>query len=87
MDMFTWLFVGAVFVTGCYLLSDFVIRKMFGTGFELQVQQFELPSDEELMKMTKAQLEEYGREFGVELDKRKTKANMVEQLKSAINGE
>ena len=49
MDMFTWLFVGVVFVTGCYLLSDFVVRKMFGTGFELQVQELKLPSDKELM--------------------------------------
>jgi len=34
----------------------------------------------ELTKMTKAQLETLGREKGIELDKRKTKAKLVEQL-------
>ena len=34
----------------------------------------------ELTKMTKAQLEILGREKGIELDKRKTKAKLVEQL-------
>jgi len=39
-----------------------------------------LPSADELKKLTKAKLEELGREFGVELDKRKTKANMIKEL-------
>ena len=34
----------------------------------------------ELTKMTKAQLETLGRDKGIELDKRKTKAKLVEQL-------
>ena len=34
----------------------------------------------ELTKMTKAQLEVIGRERGIELDKRKSKAKLVEQL-------
>ena len=34
----------------------------------------------ELTKMTKVQLETLGREKGIELDKRKTKAKLVEQL-------
>lgn len=34
----------------------------------------------ELGKLTKAQLEERGREIGVELDKRKKKADLVEEL-------
>ena len=34
----------------------------------------------ELTKMTKAELEALGRENGIELDKRKTKAKLVEQL-------
>jgi hypothetical protein len=34
----------------------------------------------ELTKMTKAQLETLGREKGIELDKRKSKAKLVEQL-------
>ncbi len=35
--------------------------------------------------MTKAQLEEYGRTIGIELDRRKTKAALVEELKAALN--
>ena len=31
-------------------------------------------------KMTKAKLEEYGRTIGIELDRRKTKANMIKDL-------
>ena len=42
-----------------------------------------LPSKAELDKLTKAKLEELGRELGVELDKRKTKANMITDLKKA----
>ena len=38
-----------------------------------------LDSDE-LMKMTKKEIEEYGRTQGIELDRRKTKANMVKDL-------
>ena len=34
----------------------------------------------ELTKMTKAQLEQMGRDNGIELDKRKSKAKLVEQL-------
>ena len=34
----------------------------------------------ELTKMTKAELEAFGRENGIELDKRKSKAKLVEQL-------
>lgn len=41
-----------------------------------------LPSDSELTALTKAKLEELGRTLGVELDKRKTKANMIADLKS-----
>lgn len=41
-----------------------------------------LPSDAELKKMTKVQIEVVGRDFGVDLDKRKTKANMIADLKN-----
>ena len=40
-------------------------------------------SDAELKKMTKTQIEEYGRTLGVELDKRLTKAKMVAALKNS----
>ena len=48
----------------------------------------EAPAEEttvDLESMTKIQLEEYGRTIGIELDRRKTKANLIEELKAAIN--
>jgi len=41
-----------------------------------------LPGPKALEGMTKAKLEELGREHGVELDKRKTKANMIADLRA-----
>jgi hypothetical protein len=38
----------------------------------------------ELNAMTKSQLEQVGRDHGIELDKRKTKAKLVEQLYEAL---
>ena len=38
----------------------------------------------ELNAMTKSQLEQVGRDHGIELDKRKTKAKLVEQLYNAL---
>ena len=35
--------------------------------------------------MTKVQLEESGRTLGIELDRRKTKAALIEELKAALN--
>ena len=40
----------------------------------------DLPSVDDLKKLTKAKIEELGRELGVELDKRKTKDNMIKEL-------
>ncbi len=43
-----------------------------------------LPGDAALNSLTKASLEELGRDMGVELDKRKTKANMITDLKAGV---
>jgi hypothetical protein len=43
-----------------------------------------MPTDAELKKMTKGQLETFARDLGVELDKRKTKANMIAEFKSKV---
>ena len=43
-----------------------------------------LPSAAELKKLTKAKLEELGRDLGVELDKRKTKDNMIKELQEKL---
>ena len=40
-----------------------------------------LPPMKELEALTKAKLEDLGREHGIELDKRMTKANMIADLK------
>ena len=46
-----------------------------------------LPSAAKLKAQTKAQLEELGREFGIELDKRKTKDKMIADLKSGVKAQ
>ena len=48
----------------------------------------EAPAEEtavDLESMTIIQLEEYGRTIGIELDRRKTKASLIEELKAVIN--
>ncbi len=43
-------------------------------------------SDEvDFSQMTKAQLETYGRELGIELDKRQTKTDLIEKLEEFIS--
>ena len=43
-----------------------------------------LPGNAALNSLTKAGLEDLGRDMGVELDKRKTKANMITDLKAGV---
>ena len=48
----------------------------------------ELPVEEEVVAvdydaMTKVQLEEHGRTLGIELDRRKKKSDLIEELKAA----
>jgi ABC-type nitrate/sulfonate/bicarbonate transport system substrate-binding protein len=45
----------------------------------------DIPTKEELKKLTKAKLEELGRDLGVELDKRKTKDNMIKELNEKLS--
>ena len=60
--------------------SKSVISKCIHTFRCLFNRDCEKIAKSELIKMTKAQLETLGREKGIELDKRKTKAKLVEQL-------
>ena len=46
----------------------------------------ELMGDDELETMTKIELEEVGREHGIELDRREKKTTLIEKLKSHIVG-
>ena len=41
-------------------------------------------SKQELMKLNKVELEELGREHGIELDRRKNKADLIEELKEVL---
>ena len=49
-----------------------------------QAAKAKLPTVKTMEGMTKAKLEDLGREFSVELDKRKTKANMIADLKAGV---
>lgn len=50
------------------------------TKVAAKVEEKKLPSDAELKAMTKVEIEAAGRSLGVELDRRKTKANMISDL-------
>ena len=60
--------------------SKSFISKCIHTFKCLFIRNREKIAKSELTKMTKAQLEVIGRERGIELDKRKSKAKLVEQL-------
>ena len=76
----TWLAMGAKFAEDKVTPKQRVQAKAKKVKVEVKPT---LPTEAELNKMTKAKLEELGRELGVELDKRKTKANMVADLFAA----
>lgn len=82
--MLLYMLIGLIVILGCWWLSDFIVGRLYGEEFEAQMETVEVPTDEELMKLTKAKIEEVGREYGVELDKRKTKANMIKQFNDLI---
>ena len=44
-----------------------------------------VPTEKELNRLTKVNLEKLGREYGVELDRRKTKANMIKDFLGRVN--
>ena len=66
--------------SGKFLRASLAIDKCIHTFKCLFNKNCEKIAKSELTKMTKAQLEVMGREHGIELDKRKTKAKLVEQL-------
>ena len=47
------------------------------------VEEVEESSEVNLVAMTKVELEEYGRTLGIELDRRKKKSALIEELKAA----
>jgi len=56
-------------------------RKKFAPNTTWAWQEKDTPDFE---SMTKVQLEEYGRKYGIELDRRKKKATLIEELTIAI---
>ena len=44
----------------------------------------DIEEEDELEQMTKSELEALGREHGIELDRRKNKADLIEELKEVI---
>ena len=66
--------------SGKFLRASLAIDKCIHTFKCLFNKNCEKIAKSELTKMTKAELEAFGRENGIELDKRKTKAKLVEQL-------
>ena len=54
-------------------------------GVKAEVQK--LPTPAKLKAQTKNQLEELGRQFGIELDKRKNKDKMIADLKSGVKAQ
>jgi len=56
--------------------SDF-LNRVFGLDTKPK-------SKKDLTKMSKVKLEEYGRSFGIELDRRYTKDTLVEQLMKEV---
>lgn len=63
-------------------LVEDVVEEVKAT-VEKVVTKEKLPTKAKLTAKTKAQIEELGREFGIELDKRKTKDNMISDLRAA----
>ena len=69
-------------------IMDSVVEDVVETIEEVKVEldkvtpKPKLPTTKVLEGMTKAKLEETGREYGVELDKRMTKANMIKDLRA-----
>lgn len=65
--------------------TDKVIEEVKEIVEEVKEDVKELKADlAEAGQMTKAQLEEYARKFGVELDRRMTKANMLNEFKKHL---
>lgn len=53
----------------------------------VKVEVAKLPTPAKLKALTKSALEELGRDFGVELDKRKNKDGMIADLKSGVKAQ
>ena len=66
--------------SGKFLRASLAIDRCIHTFKCLFNKNCEKIAKSELTKMTKAQLEQMGRDNGIELDKRKSKAKLVEQL-------
>lgn len=88
----TYVLGGLLLIAFAMWAAQKAVEYLYGEDLEVKLQEVAdaqptvvLPPVSELKKMTKAKLEEFGRELGVELDKRKTKDNMIKQLRDEIS--
>jgi hypothetical protein len=66
-------------------INDVILEEIKEPDTSVKVTEIKgVPTDSQINRMTKLQLEELGREFGIELDRRKKKATLVEEIKSVI---
>ena len=63
---------------------DEAVEKVEEAKDELQEAIANLPTAAQLKKLTKAKIEELGREVGIELDRRQTKDNMIKELNKEV---
>jgi F0F1-type ATP synthase membrane subunit b/b' len=63
---------------------DEAVEKVEEAKDELQEAIANLPTVSQLKKLTKAKIEELGREVGIELDRRQTKDNMIKELNKEV---
>ena len=87
----TYVLGGVAVILFVMWVAQKVVEYLYGTDFDMKLQEVAdaqptvvVPPPSELKKMTKANLEVFGRELGVDLDKRKTKDNMIKQLQQAL---
>ena len=71
-------------IIGLVLVSVFAVSVwLFHTGLRSTnklVKVVDMPPPAQLAKMSKAKLDEWAKENGIELDRRQTKANMIAEL-------
>jgi len=69
-------------------LTEDEINEYLGIGSEPEIEEEpiveETEEELELEDMSKRELEELGREYGIELDRRKNKSDLIEELKEVL---
>lgn len=72
-----------VLVSGSISQKD--IDEYYGVPGEVEEEVEEVVEETDLSSLSKKELEDLGREHGVELDRRKSKSDLVEELQAVID--